>query len=64
MTEVVLEQKSQKAAIVPFGTRNANRERIETEEAELKRLMENSDKKKEDSDDGDDSSLSAEEKSF
>lgn len=64
MTEVVLEQKSQKAAIVPFGTRNANRERIETEEAELKRLMEDSDKKKEDSDDGDDSSLSAEEKSF
>ena len=64
MTEVVLEQKSQKAAIVQFGTRNANRERIETEEAELKRLMEDSDKKKEDSDDGNDSSLSAEEKSF
>ena len=64
MTEVVLEQKSQKAAIVPFGTRNANRERIETEEAELKRLMEGSDKKKEETEEGDDSSLSAEEKSF
>lgn len=64
MTEVVLEQKSQKAAIVPFGTRNANRERIETEEAELKRLMEGSDKKKEEVEDGDDSLLSAEEKSF
>jgi len=64
MTEVVLEQKSQKAAIVPFGTRNANRERIETEEAELKRLMEGSDKKKDDVEDADDSSLSAEEKSF
>jgi len=64
MTEVVLEQKSQKAAIVPFGTRNANRERIETEEAELKRLIEGSDKKKEETEEGDDSSLSAEEKSF
>ncbi len=64
MTEVVLEQKSQKAAIVPFGSRNANRERIETEEAELKRLMEGSDKKKEETDEDDDSSLSAEEKSF
>lgn len=64
MTEVVLEQKSQKAAIVPFGSRNANRERIETEEAELKRLMEGSDKKKEEIEEGDDSSLSAEEKSF
>ena len=64
MTEVVLEQKSQKSAIVPFGTRNANRERIETEEAELKRLMEGSDKKKDDVEDADDSSLSAEEKSF
>lgn len=64
MTEVVLEQKSQKAAIVPFGTRNANRERIETEEAELKRLMEGSDKKKDDVEDADDSSLTAEEKSF
>jgi len=64
MTEVVLEQKSQKAAIVPFGSRNANRERIETEEAELKRLIEGSDKKKEETDEDDDSSLSAEEKSF
>jgi len=64
MTDMVLEQKSQKAAIVPFGTRNANRERIETEEAELKRLMEGSDKKKDETEDADDSSLSAEEKSF
>lgn len=64
MSEVVLEQKSQKAAIVPFGTRNANRERIETEEAELKSLLEGSDKKKEEAEEADDSSLSAEEKSF
>jgi len=64
MTEVVAEQKTQKTAMVPFGTRNANRERIETEEAELKRLMEGSDKKKEETEEGDDSSLSAEEKSF
>jgi len=64
MTEVVAEQKTQKTAMVPFGTRNANRERIETEEAELKRLMEGSDKKKEETEEGDDSSLNAEEKSF
>ena len=64
MTEVVAVQKTQKTAMVPFGTRNANRERIETEEAELKRLMEGSDKKKEETEEGDDSSLSAEEKSF
>jgi DNA repair exonuclease SbcCD ATPase subunit len=64
MTEVVAEQKTQKTAMVPFGTRNANRERIETEEAELKRLMEGSDKKKEETEEGDDSLLNAEEKSF
>ena len=50
----------QKAVVVPFGKRNANRERIEREEAELKQLSE--EKKPEDGED--DSNLSAEEKSF
>lgn len=57
MSEMVMEQK---AVVVPFGKRNANRERIEREEAELKQLSE--EKKPEDGED--DSNLSAEEKSF
>jgi len=65
MTEVVLEQKSQVAAVSSFGKRNANTERIEHEEAELKKLIEQNntpeDKK---IDDADDSNLSAEEKTF
>ena len=64
MTDMVLEQQPQKTAIVPFGKRNANRERIETEEAELKRLMEDSGDKKDENEDADDSSISAEERSF
>jgi len=65
MTDMVLEQQSQKTAIVPFGKRNANRERIEREEAELKQLSEQNNKSTsvEDNND-DDSNLSAEEKSF
>jgi hypothetical protein len=63
MSEMVMEQQSQKSAIVPFGKRNANRERIEREEAELKQLSEQ--KKPEDEEVvEDDSNLSAEEKSF
>jgi hypothetical protein len=65
MTEVVLEQKSQVAAVSSFGKRNANTERIEHEEAELKKLIDQNntpeDKK---IDDADDSNLSAEEKTF
>jgi hypothetical protein len=57
MSEMVMEQKT---VVVPFGKRNANRERIEREEAELKQLSE--EKKPEDGED--DSNLSAEEKSF
>ena len=66
MTEVVLEQKKQTAAVSSFGKRNANRERIEQEEAELKKLTEVSVEKPEVSEDNaeDDSNLSAEEKSF
>ena len=63
MSEMVMEQQSQKTAIVPFGKRNANRERIEREEAELKQLSE---QKKPEAEEivEDDSNLSAEEKSF
>jgi hypothetical protein len=63
MSEMVMEQQSQKSAIVPFGKRNANRERIEREEAELKQLSE---EKKPEAEEvvEDDSNLSAEEKSF
>jgi hypothetical protein len=64
MTDVVTEPQSQRAAIVPFGKRSANRERIETEEAELKRLMEENVAAKDDEDSADDSSISAEERSF
>jgi hypothetical protein len=65
MSEMVMEQQSQKTAVVPFGKRNANRERIEREEAELKQLSEQNNKPapvEENADD--DSNLSAEEKSF
>ena len=66
MTEVVLEQKSQATAVASFGKRNANRERIEREEAELKQLTEKNVEKSAAAEDGaeDDSNLSAEEKSF
>ena len=62
MTDVVLEQKQEVKAYSPFGKRNANNEKIEQEEAELKELQEEnrSEKKQED----DDSKLSAEEKTF
>jgi len=66
MTEVVLEQKAQTVAIAPFGKRNANRERIEREEEELKQLSEGNVEKSESSGEKieDDANLSAEEKSF
>ena len=63
MSEMVMEQQSQKTAVVPFGKRNANRERIEREEAELKQLSEENKPVSEESVE-DDSNLSAEEKSF
>jgi len=66
MTEVVLEQKKQVAAVSSFGKRNANRERIEQEEAELQKLTQSNVEKSASSEDNndDDSNLSAEEKSF
>lgn len=66
MTEVVLEQKKQVTVAAPFGKRNANRERIEQEEAELKQLTEEKEKPAPNDNEPaeDDSNLSAEEKSF
>lgn len=67
MTEVVLEQKSQTTMVTPFGKRNANRDRIEREEEELKQLTEKNVEKPASSTEDvteDDSNLSAEEKSF
>jgi hypothetical protein len=63
MSEMVIEQK---AVVIPFGKRNANRERIEQEEAELKKLNEENVNGKNVSAENvnDDENLSAEEKSF
>ncbi len=63
MTEAVINQNQQAQAFSPFGKRNANKERIEQEEAELKKLAEDKSTPPE-GNDGDDSNLSAEEKSF
>ena len=63
MTEVVVNQNQQAQAFSPFGKRNANKDRIEQEEAELKQLAEDKSNPPEDNN-GDDSNLSAEEKSF
>lgn len=65
MTEVVLEQKPQMAAVSAFGKRNANKEKIEQEEAELKKLLNS--EQEENKDEGnaaDDANLSAEERTF
>ena len=63
MTEAVINQNQQAQAFSPFGKRNANKDRIEQEEAELKRLAEDKNNPPE-GNDGDDSNLSGEEKSF
>lgn len=63
MTEAVLNQQQQVQAFSPFGKRNANKDRIEQEEAELKQLAEDKNNPKEPTD-PEDSSLNAEEKSF
>lgn len=65
MTEVVLEQKPQVAAVSAFGKRNANKEKIEQEEAELKKLLDgNTEENKDVEENVDDSTLSAEERTF
>jgi hypothetical protein len=63
MTEAVVNQNQQAQAFSPFGKRNANKDRIEQEEAELKQLAEDKSNPQE-SQDPEDSNLSAEEKSF
>jgi hypothetical protein len=63
MTEAVINQNQQAQAFSPFGKRNANKDRIEQEEAELKKLAEDKSNPPEENS-GDDSNLSAEEKSF
>jgi len=60
MTEAVVNQNQQAQAFSPFGKRNANKDRIEQEEAELKELAED----KSSPQDPEDSNLGAEEKSF
>lgn len=67
MTEVVLEQKAEVKAFSAFGKRNANDERIQKDEEELKQLLnaDSSDEKKaESADNEDDSNLNAEERTF
>ena len=63
MTEAVVNQNQQAQAFSPFGMRNANKDRIEQEEAELKQLAEDKSSPQEPQD-GEDSNLGAEEKSF
>jgi DNA repair exonuclease SbcCD ATPase subunit len=63
MTEAVINPNQQAQAFSPFGKRNANKDRIEQEEAELKRLAEDKNNPQ-DPQDSEDSNLSGEEKSF
>ena len=63
MTEAVINQNQQAQAFSPFGKRNANKDKIEQEEAELKRLAEDKNNPQ-DPQDNEDSNLSGEEKSF
>jgi len=64
MTEAVINQNQQAQAFSPFGKRNANKDKIEQEEAELKQIAEDKNKDPQEPQESEDSSLSAEEKSF
>lgn len=66
MSEIATEMTTQKTVVQPFGKRNANRERIEQDEALLKQMMSQPEQKpaEENTDNGGDDNLSAEEKSF
>lgn len=64
MTEAVINQNQQAQAFSPFGKRNANKDKIEQEEAELKQIAEDKNKDPQEPQEPEDSSLSAEEKSF
>jgi len=44
MTEAVINQNQQAKAFSPFGKRNANKDKIEQEEAELKQIAEDKNK--------------------
>jgi DNA repair exonuclease SbcCD ATPase subunit len=64
MTEAVINQNQQAQAFSPFGKRNANKDKIEQEEAELKQMAEDKNKEPQEAQESEDSSLNAEEKSF
>ena len=64
MTEAVINQNQQAQAFSPFGKRNANKDKIEQEEAELKQIAEDKNKDPQEPQEPEDSSLNAEEKSF
>ena len=64
MTEAVINQNQQAQAFSPFGKRNANKDKIEQEEAELKQIAEDKNKEPQETQEPEDSSLNAEEKSF
>jgi len=69
MSEIATEPTSQKTVTQPFGKRNANRERIQQDEDELKQLLKQPEKKEEEdvgatANTEDDNNLSAEERSF
>jgi DNA repair exonuclease SbcCD ATPase subunit len=64
MTEAVINQNQQAQAFSPFGKRNANKDKIEQEEAELKQMAEDKNKEPQEAQEPEDSSLNAEEKSF
>jgi len=68
---IATEPTEQKTAIQPFGKRNANRERIQQDEEELKKLLEKNvsnsvpnEDNVQNNEQNDDANLSAEEKSF
>ena len=64
MTEAVINQNQQAQAFSPFSKRNANKDKIEQEEAELKQIAEDKNKEPQEPQEPEDSSLNAEEKSF
>ena len=64
MTEAVINQNQQAQAFSPFSKRNANKDKIEQEEAELKQIAEDKNKEPQEAQEPEDSSLNAEEKSF
>lgn len=64
---IATEPTSQNTAVQPFGKRNANRERINQDEEELKKLLEGNaspDQNNKPTEEDNDDNLSAEEKSF